>query len=178
MQTQWWAAAASILAISGLPAGAVSAADVRIAFHKVSATGVGESIGTIVISEKANGLSLKIDVTGIPAGPHGFHVHENGSCEPGLKDGQPQAALSAGAHYDPAGTKSHKGPEGKGHKGDLPVLTATDKGVNAVVTVDHVNLADVRGRALIIHAGGDTYSDTPENGGGKARIACGVVPKE
>ena len=33
------------------------------------------------------------------------------------------------------------------------------------------------GRALMIHAGGDNYTDNPENGGGTGRIACGVVPK-
>ena len=36
----------------------------------------------------------------------------------------------------------------------------------------------VSGRALVIHAGGDNYTDQPENGGGMGRIACGVVPKE
>ena len=40
-----------------------------------------------------------------------------------------------------------------------------------------IALVDVRSRALVIHAGGDNFSDQPENGGGKGRIACGVVPK-
>ena len=36
---------------------------------------------------------------------------------------------------------------------------------------------DLYGRALVIHAGGDNYSDSPEPlGGGGARLACGVVP--
>ena len=34
--------------------------------------------------------------------------------------------------------------------------------------------SDLRGRALVVHAGGDTYADTPPLGGGGARIACGV----
>ena len=29
----------------------------------------------------------------------------------------------------------------------------------------------------MIHEGGDNYTDQPENGGGKGRIACGVIPK-
>jgi Cu-Zn family superoxide dismutase len=45
------------------------------------------------------------------------------------------------------------------------------------VTAPQLKLADVRGRSLMIHEGGDNYSDTPENGGGAGRIACGVVPK-
>jgi Cu-Zn family superoxide dismutase len=40
-----------------------------------------------------------------------------------------------------------------------------------------LKLSEVQGRALVIHAGGDNYSDSPENGGGQGRIACDIVPK-
>jgi hypothetical protein len=44
------------------------------------------------------------------------------------------------------------------------------------VTVPHLTLADVKGRSIMIHVGGDNYSDQPAPlGGGGARIACGVV---
>jgi Cu-Zn family superoxide dismutase len=45
------------------------------------------------------------------------------------------------------------------------------------VPAPRLKLSDIQGRALVIHEGGDNYSDTPENGGGKGRIACGVIPK-
>ena len=36
--------------------------------------------------------------------------------------------------------------------------------------------SDLNGRALIIHAGGDNFSDTPKKfGGGGVRVACGAV---
>jgi Cu-Zn family superoxide dismutase len=36
--------------------------------------------------------------------------------------------------------------------------------------------ADLKGRSLMIHAGGDNYSDYPAKlGGGGPRMACGVV---
>jgi Cu-Zn family superoxide dismutase len=39
-----------------------------------------------------------------------------------------------------------------------------------------LKLADVTGHAIIIHEGGDNFSDKPKpNGGGGNRIACGVV---
>ena len=38
-----------------------------------------------------------------------------------------------------------------------------------------LRVSDLSGKALMIHAGGDTYSDTPNLGGGGARIACGVI---
>ena len=38
-----------------------------------------------------------------------------------------------------------------------------------------LKIADLRGRAVIIHAGGDNYDDKPQPlGGGGGRIACGV----
>lgn len=167
-----------VTALAILLAGPASAAELSVSMHKVTAQAVGEKLGQIIIGETPSGVSFNIDVSGIGAGPHGFHVHENGSCEPGLNADKPEAAHAAGAHFDPDQTKSHKGPEGKGHKGDLPLLTATDKGVKAVVNADHIKLADLRGRSLMIHEGGDNYTDTPQNGGGSARIACGVIPKE
>jgi superoxide dismutase, Cu-Zn family len=87
------------------------------------------------------------------------------------------AGGAAGPHYDPEGKKSHKGPKGVGHKGDLPVLKSDAKGINQTVTASRLKLEDVSGRALVIHDAGDNYTDAPENGGGKSRIACGVVPK-
>jgi Cu-Zn family superoxide dismutase len=44
------------------------------------------------------------------------------------------------------------------------------------ITVPHLTLADAKGHSIMIHAGGDNYSDRPEPlGGGGARIACGIV---
>ena len=106
----------------------------------------------------------------------GFHVHEKGDCGPAMKDGKMTAGEAAGPHFDPEGQKSHKGPKGAGHKGDLPLLKGTEKGILQTVTAPRLKLADVQGRALVIHEGGDNYSDNPENGGGKGRVACGVIP--
>jgi Cu-Zn family superoxide dismutase len=158
-------------------ASVAAANELTVEMNKVTADGIGEKIGTIVIQPAETGLSLKVDVTGISPGEHGFHLHAKGDCASAEKDGKATAALAAGAHYDPADTKTHAGPAGHGHKGDLPFLTATDQGVNAVVNAPELTMADVSGRALVIHEGGDNYTDHPENGGGKGRIACGVVPE-
>ena len=48
---------------------------------------------------------------------------------------------------------------------------------NQTVTAANLKLSDIAGRALVIHEGGDNYSDQPENAGGMGRIACGVIPK-
>ena len=74
-------------------------------------------------------------------------------------------------------TGRHAGPEGNGHKGDLPVLeVAADGSARVTLTAPRLTVADAQGRALMVHAGGDNYSDEPKPlGGGGARIACGVV---
>jgi Cu-Zn family superoxide dismutase len=146
--------------------------------HAVSPDGVGEAIGTVQLSESDGGLTLAIDVRGLAPGGHGMHLHENGSCEPAANDeGEVAAAQAAGGHYDPESTGTHAGPEGQGHKGDLPLLEVGSDGTAVTeLTAPRLTLADARGKALIIHAGGDNYSDQPEPlGGGGDRVACGVV---
>jgi len=144
---------------------------------RISETGVGEKIGTITAVETKQGMSFQVEIRGLPAGEHGFHVHERGDCGPGMKDGKMSAGEAAGPHYDPEGKKSHRGPSGDGHKGDLPMLSLDDKGTAKTVNVENLKMSDISGKAIVIHAGGDNYTDQPENGGGGARIACGVVPR-
>jgi Cu-Zn family superoxide dismutase len=169
------AGAAALLVIV---TGVAIAQEVMVDINKISSDGVGEKVGTVTVTQgKGGGTSFKVAVTGIPAGPHGFHVHEKGDCGPAQKDGKMQAGIAAGDHYDPKGTKTHKGPKGQGHAGDLPLLKANAKGINQTVSAPRLKLDEIKGRSLVIHEGGDTYSDKPESGGGKGRIACGVIPK-
>lgn len=165
--------AALAVALTAAPA---MAQDVTADLNRITVDGVGEKVGSVVISSTGQGVSFQIEAQGIPAGEHGFHVHENGDCGPGEKDGKREAGLAAGEHYDPASTGSHKGPDGGGHKGDLPKLMVTGQAVSQAVSAPHLMLDDIRGRALIIHEGGDTYSDQPPSGGGEGRLFCAVVP--
>lgn len=166
--------AVAAVTLSGV---ALAQQQATVDINRINASGIGEKIGTVRITEDKKGIKLAVSVKGIPAGPHGFHVHEKGDCGPGTKDGKTEAGLAAGPHFDPGNKKTHKGPKGEGHKGDLPVLKADAKGINQTVTAPRLKLSEIRGRTLMIHEGGDNYSDQPENGGGKGRIACGVVPK-
>jgi Cu-Zn family superoxide dismutase len=168
------ATSASLLIVIGV----AIAQQLTVDINRITDSGVGDKIGTVVVSEGKGGVSFKVAVSGLAKGQRGFHVHEKGDCGPAMKDGKMTAGIAAGEHYDPEGKKSHKGPKGAGHKGDLPALTASAKGeVKQTVTAPRLKLSDVQGRALVIHEGGDTYSDTPESGGGKGRVACGVIPK-
>jgi Cu-Zn family superoxide dismutase len=144
----------------------------------VTASGTGKMIGSVTIAESKNGLVFTPSLTDLPPGTHGFHVHETGSCAANEKDGKPVAAGAAGGHLDPNATKQHLGPNGSGHLGDLPPLNvgANGRAEVAVTAPRLTKLAEVKGKALMIHAGGDNYADKPAPlGGGGARIACGVI---
>lgn len=157
--------------------GTALADELTVEMNEVDAGGVKDSIGTITVTDTAYGALFTPDLKGLRPGLHGFHIHENPSCEPAEKDGEPVAALSAGGHFDPLGSGKHEGPYGAGHLGDLPPLTvdAFTKATHPVLA-PRVNTANLRGRALIVHEHGDNYSDDPEPlGGGGARVACGVV---
>lgn len=153
------------------------AADLSVTMNAVDDKGIAGELGQVMISETPYGVVFTPNLAGLPAGIHGFHLHENPSCEPKEKDGKMTAALGAGGHYDPAKTGKHDFPWGAGHLGDLPALyvDAEGKATNPVLA-PRLKLADLSGRALMIHAAGDNHADHPMPlGGGGARLVCGVI---
>ncbi|WP_348771543.1 superoxide dismutase [Cu-Zn] SodC [Azospirillum sp. SYSU D00513] len=162
-----------------LAAGAAQAAT-TVTINQISKDGVGKEIGTIAVQETDKGVTFTPNLSGLPAGEHGFHVHQNPDCGPAENNGAMAAGFAAGGHYDPSGTKKHQGPQhagSAGHLGDLPALTVAANGeAKQAVTAPNLKLTDVQGRSLMIHEGSDNYSDEPKPlGGGGGRIACGVV---
>lgn len=166
--------AAGMLLFAG---GHAQAESVKVPVNKISAEGIGEKIGDITFKDANGGLDVMVELMGIAEGEHGMHIHANPNCGPAEKDGKMGAGLAAGGHYDPTGAKVHAGPGKMGHKGDLPKIVA-DKDMKVKMTVHAPNLSvkDIKERSVMIHAGGDNYSDSPAPlGGGGGRIACGVI---
>lgn len=156
---------------------AAAADALTVTIHKIDDKGIGAAIGTVALSDGPNGLVIKPSLKGLTPGEHGFHVHENADCGPKEKDGKMVAGLAAGGHYDPAKTGKHEGPKGHGHLGDLPALVvAADGTAKGEMLAPRLKVADVKGRSLMIHEGGDNYADQPKPlGGGGGRVACGVI---
>lgn len=150
---------------------------ITIALNLTTDTGLGDPIGTVTLRETPHGLVFEPALQGLPPGLHGFHVHENGTCEPKDKEGKPEPAGGAGGHYDPGKTGAHGAPWGEGHAGDLPPLYVDSDGkATQPVLAPRLKIAELKQHALMIHGGGDNHADQPAPlGGGAARIACGVI---
>ncbi|TAL59530.1 MAG: superoxide dismutase [Legionella sp.] len=126
------------------------------------------SIGEVVFSETPLGVLVTPKLSKLSPGLHGFHLHQHPNCG--------DHGMDAGSHYDPQNKNTHLGPYGNGHLGDLPVLYVTQDGTATTPTLaPRLTLKDLTGLTVMIHANGDNYTDTPELGGGGARLACGVV---
>ena len=158
-------------------AGTSWGASVHVTMRQVESGGVGNIIGMIEFQDTAKGLKIWSRLRGLTPGQHGIHVHQNPNCAPAESDGKMVPGLAAGGHFDPASTALHEGPTGQGHLGDLPVLYVDTAGrATRSSWAPRLKTTDLAGRAIIIHAGGDNYSDNPKKlGGGGARVACGVV---
>ena len=167
----------SLLSVVLLAVFTVARADLTIPMNLVNEQGVGQSIGSVVVSRSPYGLVFTPSLSGLPPGLHGFHVHENPSCAAKEKDGKMVAGLGAGGHYDPRASKRHDAPWGTGHLGDLPALYVDPQGnATSPVLAPRLKMADLKRRSLMIHMAGDNYSDHPAPlGGGGARVACGVI---
>ncbi|ADD76906.1 SodC [Pantoea ananatis LMG 20103] len=168
----------TIALLTLLTCGAAQAASEEVTIHEVSPQGIGKSVGTVKIEETQYGLQFTPMLAGLKPGIHGFHVHAKGSCEPGESEGKTVAAGAAGGHLDPDNTGKHLGPYAEGHLGDLPALYVDDQGKASypMLAPRIKNLSEIKGKALMVHVGGDNHADHPKPlGGGGARFACGVI---
>jgi Cu-Zn family superoxide dismutase len=125
--------------------------------------------GTIRFRDTGDGLEVTADVTGLPAGPHAFHVHVFGDCS------SPDAE-SAGDHFHFHG--SSLAPAEHIITGDLGELTGDATGrATRTATIEAATLHgkfSIVGRSVVVHEKGNDPAKTPDGGAGK-RLACGVI---
>ena len=163
------AIAATALAAAVAPAADMAGADI---------VGTeGAAIGKATFEQTPTGVLVSVEVTGLPPGGHGIHLHSVGACTPDFK--------ASKGHINPDKVKHGlRNPEGPDN-GDLPNLyVAADGSARAEffttrVTVSGGNmpaLLDEDGAAVIIHAQPDDHMTQPIGGAG-GRIACGVIGK-
>jgi Cu-Zn family superoxide dismutase len=147
------------------------------AAHADIVNGQGQNIGTAKILPAKKGVKIEVNVSQLPPGNHGIHIHAVGKCEG-------PAFTTAGGHLNPD-TKKHgkDNPEGP-HAGDLLMIDVKADGTAKATLVDTmVTLGDGAnslfhdgGTAIVIHEKEDDYKTDPTGNSG-GRIACGVIQK-
>lgn len=132
--------------------------------------------GTVTFRQTPSGmLHVIVEMTGLPPGPHGFHVHEKGECDAAGKFESAGGHLAAGKEH---GVDAENGP----HPGDFPNVHVGQDGVLKVefytdrlaISDGDAALMDADGSAAMLHAMADDHASQPSGEAGD-RIACGVV---
>ncbi|MGH9714218.1 MAG: superoxide dismutase family protein [Candidatus Acidiferrales bacterium] len=145
--------------------------------HADIVNGQGEKIGTAILTQSAGGVHIDLNVSELPPGVHGIHIHAVGKCEgPDFK--------TAGGHFNPTMKMHGKDNPAGPHAGDLLNIVVGEKGKSKASLADaSVTLGDgpnslfhEGGTALVIHEKEDDYKTDPSGNSG-ARIACGVIEK-
>ena len=138
----------------------------------------GQKVGEAQLEDTGQGVKITLKVENLPPGPHAFHIHEKGLCDP-------PDFMTAGGHFNPFhkqhGMKNPAGP----HAGDLPNLVVGADGKETLEAIasrvtlkpGQNSLFQPGGTSLVIHAGPDDYTTDPAGNAG-ARIACGVITKQ
>jgi len=132
--------------------------------------------GRVMFYDVPGGTLVCVSVTGLPefapgkngkqpVGPHGFHIHENGSCQVG---DAADPFKAAGGHWNPDNQ-----PHGN-HAGDFPVLFSNRGMAWMCFFTGRFKVADIAGKSVIIHESPDDYRTQPAGDSGR-RLGCGVI---
>ncbi|MDQ0338857.1 Cu-Zn family superoxide dismutase [Caldalkalibacillus uzonensis] len=132
--------------------------------------------GIVTFKSVPGGTNVSVEVSGLPPyrpggkkhppiGPHGFHIHEFGTCEIGNPK---NPFLEAGQHWNPT-----RQPHGN-HAGDFPVLFSNNGYAKMCFFTNKFKVPQVIGKSVIIHQNPDDYRTQPAGDSGK-RLACGVI---
>lgn len=180
------------VALGSLTAGVTADdATARATLHN----GAWANVGVVKFIQQGDKVLVKVNAAfadsgayELASGFHGFHIHAVGTCTA-------PSFTSAGGHYNPGGSSvTHKD-----HAGDMPVLLVNeDRTAEARFVTDRFDVADIVGKAVIVHTAADNYanipgryhshdatfnptdamgpdSDTKAKGDAGTRNACGVI---
>ena len=126
----------------------------------------GEPLGVRAFKQQPGFVVVTAAVRGLTPGFHGFHVHANSDPANGsgcvADPAQPSSTwfVSADGHFR-FGAETHGA-----HQGDMPVLLLNGTGTNDSAArtrfrTDRFAVADLLGRAIIVHANPDNYANVP-----------------
>jgi len=161
------------LVLAVLISGACAHAKRPTAMATLAPTSGQTASGMVHFNDIGDGnVEVVVDLTAVPPGIHGFHIHEKGDCG--------NNAQNAGAHFNPTGMV-HGAPDAVSHHaGDFGNVTADANGeVHTRFTTHSISLtqgfsSSAIGHAVVLHEKPDDLISQPSGNAG-GRIACGVV---
>ena len=129
--------------------------------------------GEVLFNEKKGGLLMTANISNVPPGKHGFHIHEIGSCE--------DSGKAAGGHFNPDKAKHGFIPmDGlmNSHAGDMGNIIVNKHGKGRLkIFLPGLTLKEgkhaVIGKSIILHEKTDDFGQPTGNAGG--RIGCGII---
>jgi Cu-Zn family superoxide dismutase len=130
-------------------------------------------MGTVMLTQTDEGVTVEANLQGLAPGKHGFHIHEKGDCSA-------SDFTSAGDHFNPTGDPHGAPHDDERHLGDLGNIEAAADGTATVrVTMPDLTLEErgensAVGKAIVVHEKADDLQTQPSGAAG-GRIACGVI---
>jgi Cu-Zn family superoxide dismutase len=145
---------------------AASGVVASVAIAPWPANGAGKTKGTIHLVPTSTGLELTGQLTDLPKGMHGLHIHANSNC------------ADPGPHFSPVAHRHGDPKDADHHLGDLGNIEA-DAAEEATVSANVDGLAlhgkrSILGHAMVVHAGADDLQTQPSGNSGDV-IACGII---
>ncbi len=137
----------------------------------------GTKIGFAIFRHAPKGVIISVNLSRLPSGWHGVHIHSNPDCSRNAFD--PFAA--AGGHLGSEGL-AHGFMVGAGpQNGDLPNVWIGSNGTGRAEfytdILDFEDLVAKKGRSILIDALPDDHI-TPPSGGSGMHLVCGVVHRD
>jgi len=132
--------------------------------------------GYILFEEVDKKTKITINLTGLPKGKHGFHIHKSGD----LRD----SCKSLCGHYNPYNKNHGDINDKERHVGDLGNIEPNSKGFCKKIIYDKLvklkGKYSVIGRSIVIHSNKDDLGKGNNKaslitGNAGKRIGCGVI---
>ncbi len=145
--------------------------NVTTAMAVINPTQGNDARGTVTFTKGMDGVQVEAEFSGLPEGPHAFHVHLYGDCS--ADDG-----TSAGTHFNFIGSSTNPPADIDRITGNLgDAVAGADGNATADTTISNIKMSgpkSIIGRSVIIHASANDPSQPPIGAAG-SRLGCGVI---
>jgi tetratricopeptide (TPR) repeat protein len=156
---------------------------------RIGPDGEGETLGTVEIRPEGDGVSVAVDVAGLPAGLNAAHVHENPSCRSadGVVGGEAgphfghahvhMAAADGSLRMEPGGMgEMDHGLRGADMAHGTAGHSAASAGDGAMAGSDHGAMHGGMAEADVMRAAMPGHATADDGGAGMAELPRGDLP--